>query len=306
MTAPASAPPSQQAAPVARRPGPSGGTRWRWRPGTLTGLLVLACLSLMLLDLRGGPTDALRAAGSWVGGPLEAAAAGVTGSVGSALRRPDVEALEDRITALDRENTDLRLRVDALTEQLAGAADAAAVERLTTSLDQAAVAAQVVAGGTQPTSATVTVDAGSTAGVRDGSAVLVPGGLVGRVVAVGPTTSTVQLVTDPASAVAVRIQSSRQAALAQGAGRSETLDLDYVDPLAAVRVGDRLVTMGSPGGRPFPAGIPVASVASVTGSMGDVDRAVTATPAVDLGALDHVAILTGEAGPGSEAPEGTP
>lgn len=263
-----------------------------WRPATVTGVLILVSLSLMLLDLRGGPTDTLRAVGRWVGGPIEAASSALFGPVATqVLRRPDEAGLQQRIAELTAENQRLQLHNDALAERLAAAPGAAAIERYAAAADQPLVTARVVAAASEPLAQAVTLDVGADQGISAGDPVVAPAGLVGRVLATGPSASTVQLVTDPASAVAIRLQAARQAGLAQGAGRGQPLLLSHVDVLAEVRPGDRIVTLGSPGERPFPAGIPVGVVRSVTGAVGDVGRRIDADPAVALGGLDRVAVL---------------
>ena len=114
------------------------------------------------------------------------------------------------------------------------------------------------------------------------SAVLVAGGLVGRVTSVTPTTSSVLLVTDPASSVAARV--GPHAALLQGSGDPHGAHLSHLDPLAEVAVGQRVTTLGSDDGWPYPAGIRVGTVRSVTGELGDLDRVVSVEPSVTLSA----------------------
>lgn len=265
--------------------------RRRLSPGPVTALLVLVCLSLMLVDLRGGPTDALRVIGGWVGGPLQSAADAVFGPVRSAeFRRGDIEQLRADVADLTERNQRLQTENDLLSQELHDApADRAAAAEAQRRVESALVA-RTVAADPALGSGAVTIDAGAEDGVVLDSPVLVAGGLVGRVVRTAPSTSEVLLVTDPASSVAVRM--GDQGALVRGTGDRHAARLDFVDPLAPVEVGRRVVTMGSDDGWPYPAGLPVGTVSSVTGELGELDRTVVIEPAVTLSALDRVLVLT--------------
>jgi rod shape-determining protein MreC len=102
---------------------------------------------------------------------------------------------------------------------------------------------------------------GSRDGVRLGQAVIDAGGLIGQIIAVTPTTSTVLLLTDPAHAVPVEIARSGVRLVAYGNGRSDQLTLANVPLSGDVKVGDRIVTSGL--GRRFPAGFAVGTVAEL-------------------------------------------
>lgn len=244
----------------------------------------------MLLDVRGGPTELLRAAGAAVGGPLESASSGLLRALPDQVRRPDAAALLQEVARLQKENERLAMTNQLLADQFAAVTGERALAAYAGTLAQATVSARVVGATSPPAHAAVTIDVGSDAGVAPDSAVLVPGGLVGRVVEVGPVTSTVQLVTSPDSGVAVRLSRSRQTGLVQGTGDSHELALRHVDALADVRTGDTVVTLGSPGDRPFPPGLTVGTLSDV-GSAGDVNRRIQVTPAVDVGTLDRVVVL---------------
>ena len=95
------------------------------------------------------------------------------------------------------------------------------------------------------------------------TAVLSGGALVGRVTEVSRSTATVQLINDADSQVAVRVRDSRELALVSGASQGSELQLELFDPLVQIKPDQRLVTVGSPGGRPFPPGLAVGSVGTV-------------------------------------------
>ncbi len=266
--------------------------RWRrWAPGPTAAALALLCLTLMLLDLRGGPTDLLRSAGAAVGGPLQAVSDAAFGPLRTGeFRRADAEQLQRQVAQLAESNRRLQLENDVLAEQVADNPQSSAAAKRAQEQAESAVAAQVVAADPALGVAAVTIDAGADDGVVIDSPVLVAGGLVGRVTATSPSTSSVLLVTDPGSSVAARVTDN--SALVQGVGDRRSADLDYLDPLAEVQVGQTVTTMGSDDGWPYPAGIPVGTVSAVSGDLGDLDRSVTIEPAVGLSTLDHVIVLT--------------
>ncbi len=268
----------------------AGARRRRWGSGPVTIVLVAAALSLMLLDLRSGPTDLLRSLGQAVGGPLQEGAGAVLGPVRAGeFRRADLESLQQEVDRLRDENRRTAVRADLLAEKLQELDGAAEARRDADRMARGAVTARVVAAAPGPASAAVTLDVGSGDGIVVDAPVLVSGGLIGKVADVGPATSTVRLVTDPGSDVAGRI--GEHAVLVRGEG-GDSARLDHLDPLAPVEVGQRIVTLGSADGWPYPAGLPLGTVREVEGSLGDLDRTVTLEPATRAGTVDHVIVLT--------------
>jgi rod shape-determining protein MreC len=254
--------------------------------------LLLASISLMLIDVRGGPTSVLRSLGQAVLGPVEVWADSAVGSLRvSQLRRPDTADLQAQLDAERAQNDALARERDQLAEQLTEARALARASQTVADLAGRTLTARVVAGGPAVTGDSLTISAGSADGVTPDSAVLAGPDLVGRVVVVGPTSSTVQLLTDPASSVAVRVNPARETALAVGSGDRHQVPLTLLDPLAEVSPGDRVVTMGSPDDAPFPAGLTVGTVATVTGTLGDLARTVTVQLTGDVTALDTVTVV---------------
>lgn len=256
----------------------------------MTLLLVAAALSLMLVDLRGGPTDLLRSVGGAIGGPLQVGAESVFGPLRTGeFRRADIEALQQEVQQLRDENRRAAARADVLAEELRDLPGAQDARREADRLAASAVTARVVAADPDAAAARVTIDVGTGDGVVVAAPVLISGGLIGRIDSVSATTSTVRLLTDPGSEVAGRLGDN--AVLVRGTG-AESARLDHLDPLAPVEVGQRIVTLGSAGGWPYPPGLPLGTVRDVTGAVGDLDRTVTIEPTTRSGSVDHVIVLT--------------
>jgi rod shape-determining protein MreC len=126
------------------------------------------------------------------------------------------------------------------------------------------------------------VDAGLDQGVKEGWPVIDARGLVGQVVEVGYKFSRVLLITDSTHSVPVEVNRNGTRAILVGTGNLEELKLIYVADTADVVEGDLLVSSGL-GGK-FPAGYPVARIASVHHDPGRPYALVKALPIAEL---DH-------------------
>jgi rod shape-determining protein MreC len=135
---------------------------------------------------------------------------------------------------------------------------------------------------------TVTLDAGSSDKIKVGQTVIAGASLVGRVVRVAPTSSTVLLAADPGSGVGVRDQRNGQLGVVTGRG-SGGFRFRPLDPNAAPRVGDVLVS-GPAQPSTYVPGLTVGAVISVeTSPTGAVTAAVK--PAVAPTGLDIVGVV---------------
>ncbi|MBV1774681.1 rod shape-determining protein MreC [Burkholderiaceae bacterium DAT-1] len=112
-----------------------------------------------------------------------------------------------------------------------------------------------------PSTAKLIVDRGSSDGIAPGMPVIDVQGIAGQVVRVQPLTSEVELVTDNNHAVPIQVLRSGVRAIIYGRGRLKPLEVQYMPANADFQVGDTLVTSGIDG--IYPAGLPVAKVASV-------------------------------------------
>ena len=101
---------------------------------------------------------------------------------------------------------------------------------------------------------------GSLHGISVADAVLGPGGLVGRVQSVTPTTARVRLLTAPGSEVGVWLPRSRRHGLLVGLGTNRP-QLRFIDKNLDVRAGDLVST--SPASTLLPPNVPVGVIQSV-------------------------------------------
>ena len=152
-----------------------------------------------------------------------------------------------------------------------------------------AVIARVIGKDTTNWFRSILIDIGATRGIRRHMAVVTSEGLVGRVVDVTASSSRVQLITDPESAVGVLIQRSRAIGVAAGS-QVGAIQIKYLPVMADVAVGDRIITSGM--GGIFPKGIPVAKVIQTSRpTNGTLFQLIEAQPHADFSRLEEVMVL---------------
>jgi rod shape-determining protein MreC len=270
------------------------------RTRVLLALLLVTSVALITIDYRGSdddssPLNGLRSAAAAVFGPVE--------QVAAAIARPVSDAVDGvgniggggaDAARLAKANQELKtkLRTSALDRNRARELDD--LLHLAGAGRYRVVPARVIAiGSAQTFSWTVTLDAGTRDGIHPDMTVLNGDGLVGRVKTVGPTTSTVLLAVDPESSVGVRLEGSMEVGFTtgKGIGSGGDLDLRLLDGQSSVARGDRLVTFGSQGGRPYVPGVPVGRVVAVRGTPGSQTRTAVVAPYVDFTSLDLVAVV---------------
>jgi rod shape-determining protein MreC len=266
------------------------------RTRAVLGVLLLVSLTLITIDYRGGahsPLRGLRAFGEAVFGPIEGAAAAVVRPVGHAFATiTGAPGAHRRIQRLERENA--RLRQQLRAERM----DRGRAQQLDRLLGTAGlggyriVTAEVISAG-EGLEETVTIDVGSSDGVRPDMTVITGDGLVGRVTRVGPNTATVLLITDAASSVGGRLEGSNEIGIVQGGGRSggSTLSFQLLDSNAPIQVGQRIVSFGSDGDRPYVPGVPIGTVTRIERTPGTLTRTAQVRPFVRYSTLDVVGVV---------------
>src|SRR6185437_16408367 len=254
--------------------------------------ITLAVLALLFLSL------------DFAGGSFGQARGGTTGALGSLYRGtdsvlgpvrrflqgiPDVGRNRSEIAQLQQQNRQLQRQLAAAGTDAATARKLDALQLQADSEQWQIMPARVIATGPGAGFGwTVTVDAGSREHVRTGQSVTDGSGLVGRVVAVYPTSSVVLLAADPTSGVGVRDIRSGQLLLATGRG-SAGLTASPLADRPDVRVGDRLVT-GPAGQTTYAPGLDVGTVTAVRTGSGGV-MTVQLRPSAAQTALDLVGVV---------------
>jgi rod shape-determining protein MreC len=262
-------------------------------------LLLLASFTLITLDARNGddsPLDPVRSAVGSVFGPVEngtAAAVRPFKAVPSFFRTTG--KLRKDVARLESENSQLKSRLASSSVDRARAAELDGLLATSKRTGYALVPARVVAmGPAQSFSRTVTIDAGTSAGVHADMTVLNSDGLVGRVLRATATSATVLLLVDQESVVGGRLGSSMEVGFLRGRGQvggEARLDLDLVDASATATENDTLVTWGSKNGAPYVAGVPIGRVAAVYSTPRQQSTRAVIEPFVDFSSLDVVGVV---------------
>ena len=278
---------------------PSPGSPQQRPRRTVVVLLLLASFTVITLDARGGedsPVDPLRSAVGTVVGPVESGT--------SAALRPiraipgffrTTSGLREDVARLEAENAQLRGRLATSDVDRNRAAELDGLLAGAKDTGYAVVPARVVAmGPAQSFSRAVTIDAGTSSGIRPDMTVINNDGLVGRVIRAERTSATVLLVVDQESVVGGRIGSTMEVGFLRGRGEQgddARLDLDLADQSVTPARDDVLVTWGSRNGAPYVAGIPIGRVTAVRSSPSSLSAQAVIEPFVDFTSLDLVGIV---------------
>ena len=180
----------------------------------------------------------------------------------------------------------LRLANQYLKAELEMAERARALQMFRTQTPSKTLAGRVIATGTGLNSRVVFADRGSVDGVKKGMAVILPQGIVGKVIAAYPTASQVMLATSNGFAAGVISQKHRVRGTLKGAG-SSLCPVDHIDNEDNVEVGEWFYTTGDD--RIFPRGLPVGVVKSV--KEGREGKEVLLEPSGLRGGVDEILIV---------------
>ncbi len=151
------------------------------------------------------------------------------------------------------------------------------------------LAASVIGRDPSPFLDYVIINRGSDDGLRRGMPVVTQQGLVGRIAAVTADAARVQLITDPASNINVKLEPSRAQAVVRGEVSGE-ISLAMIPQSAQVEIGDLILTSGLGGN--YPTNILVGQVTGVRRRETDLFQSASVQPVVDFNQLEIVLIIT--------------
>ncbi|WP_051694237.1 rod shape-determining protein MreC [Desulfohalovibrio reitneri] len=256
-------------------------------------VLLLAYLTLYTWNLKSGVLDELA-------GNTGLEFTGVVLAPGKWVHRESL-ALWDRyvhLVGVEGENERLKDRVDELVlENVRLRESKERVERLERLLRfrppprWESLGARVIAHKLGPVGSleTMLVDRGSAERADLDQPAITPTGVVGRVLRTAPHFSTLLLLSDPNSRVAVAGRKSRTTGILVGQGPGEPLRVRYVPLNEPLAEGEVLVTSGL--ADIYPKGLPVARVTGIRRSDISLFQDVSAEPVVDLRDLEEVLLL---------------
>jgi rod shape-determining protein MreC len=261
------------------------------RAVVLLGTVAVVCLVLLTLQMRGhagGASDMLAV----ITTPVQSALARInrtTVGVWSTYREwKNVRAENHRL----REEAQ-RLRVEALrvTETVEENQRLRRLLALKQAMPLTTLSGEVIAREWGGWVRSLTVNRGREDHVTRLTAVIVPDGLIGRVVDVRPGVSIVQVLTDPASTVGAHAVRTRTQGIAEGEPRGSLRFKYMARDGSGIQVGDLIVTSGA--GGLTPRGIPVGRVRAIDDRGSALFHYAQLAPAVDFARIDEVLLIVG-------------
>lgn len=260
-------------------------SRYSWWVGAMGGLAMLVTLMGQVGVL--GPIQGLYLTATE---PLDRVLTGAFRPVAGVLS--DIGDLED----IREENRLLRIENEGLRNDLVELErDRERIAQLEAALgiaqtrpDEAREFANVVNRQVSPFTEVMSIDKGSSSGLKVGMVVLSPNGtLLGSVVEVFRDNAFVRTINDSRSRVLVQVVETGVEGTVKGTANRQ-LELDLAG--GAVNAGQNVVT-SSLSGR-FPPGIPLGVISSVSGSPQDLFPTVKVEPAARVSAVTTVIVIT--------------
>lgn len=142
------------------------------------------------------------------------------------------------------------------------------------------------------------INRGSLDGIKLNMPVVTDGGLVGRVTAVGPLTSQIDLITRDKSglgAVIGQIGESNALGVVSGTSKRDIVEMRYVSGSVAVEPGQAVYTTGQDG--IYPAGLKVGEIVDVVSGSATTPHQIFIRPSARLGSMQEVGVLLYEPPP---------
>ena len=269
------------------------------RTRLLLVILIVTSLFLVTLDLRGVQLlDNLKQGTQSVLSPFQRISnsalspvksffsdVSLLGRSGSQIKKLEKENAALKLELLERANADVQL------QQLKGVLDLAGTA------GYKIVNTKVISQGSyQSFAQTVTIGSGSNAGIAKNMTVLSEYGIAGIVKEVYPNSALIQLASDPAFRIGVRIVNSQQIGFLSGRGERSAV-LQLLDNSTDINEGDVLMSRGSIANRPFVPGVPVGYITTVDNSAGTIAQSATVRYYTDFSRLSVLAVVV--SGPSS-------
>ena len=178
-------------------------------------------------------------------------------ATGSVFRAPVLRAENQQLRRALLARQHEVIRTEELTQEVARLSK---LLQLKQEIGRPTAVARVIGRDATPWFRTILLDLGRAAGVEEGAAVVVEGGLVGQVYELGPAVTRVLLLNDPRFRVGALVQRSRAQGIAVGTASGRCY-LAYLTSAEVVQVGDLIVTSGV--GGVIPKGLVIGSVVRV-------------------------------------------
>lgn len=255
------------------------------------GLLFGSALLLTVLDSAGWldrVTGFLRnpmvGITSWTAERSDTVAGTLSGPRNLQTALGEIERLQAENELLARENErllEIQAQYQVLQELFNRAAETPELRRIT---------ANVIGQDPNPILQSIIIDKGYDDGVRVGLPVEAARGLIGQVYRVTNQAAQVALLTETASAIPVRLGTTRATGMLRGAGRGALPTIDWIDLKYQVEPGELVITSGL-GGK-FPENLVIGRVVSVERNEAELFQQAVVQPAADFDAIEMVFVVT--------------
>lgn len=187
----------------------------------------------------------------------------------------EVARLQSQIIELQQQNSELEVL-------------SALLDFARTHAENEYITAAVIGRDISPFLHYVIINRGSDDGLRRGMPVVSSQGLVGRVAAVTADGARVQLITDPDTAINVRIQPSGAEGLLQGSITGD-MTIEAIPQDANVQTGDLILTSGLGGN--YPPDMLIGQVSSIRQRPVELFQTASVEPVVDFSQLEIVLVI---------------
>lgn len=254
-----------------------------------TLILSLLVIGILLLALGGYLTPLTRVAfepvveaQTWAATRYQAVQEFITAPRDTALLNQRVAELEAEVARLQAQNIELQ-QENAELEVLSALLDFARAHP-----EPQYLSTTVIGRDPNPFMRYVHINRGSDDGLRRGMPVVSQQGLVGRVSEVIANAATVQLITDPSTAINVRLQASGAEALLTGSITGE-VGLELIPQDIEVEIGDLVLTSGLGGN--YPSDILIGQITGVRKRPFELYQTASVQPVVDFSKLNIVLVI---------------
>ncbi len=187
----------------------------------------------------------------------------------------EVARLQSQIIELQQQNSELQVL-------------SALLDFARTHSENEYITAAVIGRDISPFLHYIIINRGSDDGLRRGMPVVSSQGLVGRVAAVTADGARVQLITDPETAINVRMQPSGAEGTLQGSITGD-ITIDNIPQDAIIQTGDLVLTSGLGGN--FPPDILIGQVSGIRQRPVELFQTATVEPVVDFSNLEIVLVI---------------
>jgi len=271
-------------------------TRWE--------LLIGAALALasLVFVLRGDAArnSAARLVGS-VTAPVQKLISMAGNGIGSVIDHYVlIVESEEEVDRLNEEIAKLKREILVINEAALENKRLKSLLDFSESLDfEKVVAGKVIGHSASPWARTILLNKGEADGISKDSAVMTPGGVVGRIYETSPNASRALLITDVNSAVDALVQNTRAQVLVEGTLEA-TCRVLYLARGEEIKTGDKIITSGL--GTVFPKGLLLGVVSEIETAPGEVFQRVKLTPSADLLRLEEVLVIPKQQEPTQQEP----